>query len=81
LQSLALGKVRVLSKTPQSKEISASDVFTLNEGFTSKLIKVKVPQIVAKEVSEERQVALVLVVTPSHVARSHKRRLMRIAGF
>jgi cullin 3 len=58
LQSLAMAKPsqRVLIKDPKSKEIQKNDIFTVNEGFTSKLIRVKINTVSAKgEADPERQ--------------------------
>lgn len=59
IQSLAMAKPtqRVLIKEPKtSREIQASDVFTVNDGFTSKLIRVKINTVSAKGESDpERQ--------------------------
>lgn len=42
LQSLALVKGKnVLKKEPMSREIGEQDVFSFNEGFTSKFFKVR----------------------------------------
>eukprot|EP00117_Sycon_ciliatum_P030153 scpid29936/ scgid23840/ Cullin-3 len=50
LQSLAMGKLqqRVLLKTPKSKEIGPKDQFSVNDAFTSKLIRVKIQTVAAK---------------------------------
>ena len=44
LQSLALGKMtqRILIKEPKNKEIEPDHVFSVNDQFTSKLIRVKI---------------------------------------
>ena len=43
LQSLAVApKTRVLLKEPMSKDVKPSDLFSFNEGFTSKFLKIKV---------------------------------------
>lgn len=58
IQSLAMAKTsqRILIKEPKAKEIQSSDVFTVNDGFTSKLIRVKINTISAKGESDpERQ--------------------------
>jgi cullin 3 len=59
IQSLAMAKPtqRILTKEPRgSKEILPSDVFTVNDGFTSKLIRVKINTVSAKGESDpERQ--------------------------
>lgn len=53
LQSLALGKERVLRKEPKGKEVLDGDVFTWNEGYTSPLVRVKINQIQMKETKQE----------------------------
>jgi cullin 3 len=57
LQSLACVKGKnVLRKEPQSKEINQSDVFSFNEKFTSKLVKIKIGMVSAqKESDAEKQ--------------------------
>uniref|UniRef100_A0A8C4Q7Q7 Cullin 3b n=1 Tax=Eptatretus burgeri TaxID=7764 RepID=A0A8C4Q7Q7_EPTBU len=51
LQSLACGKPtqRVLTKEPKSKEMEASHSFTVNDQFTSKLHRVKIQTVAAKQ--------------------------------
>uniref|UniRef100_A0A8K9V173 Cullin 3a n=1 Tax=Oncorhynchus mykiss TaxID=8022 RepID=A0A8K9V173_ONCMY len=51
LQSLACGKPtqRVLTKEPKSKEIENGHVFTVNDQFTSKLHRVKIQTVAAKQ--------------------------------
>lgn len=58
IQSLAMAKPsqRILIKEPKAKEILATDVFIVNNGFTSKLIRVKINTVSAKGESDpERQ--------------------------
>ncbi|KAJ7392623.1 Cullin-3 [Desmophyllum pertusum] len=58
LQSLACGKAtqRVLTKDPKGKDILTTDVFSLNEQFTSKLHRVKIQTVLAKgELEPERK--------------------------
>jgi cullin 3 len=53
LQSLACVKGKnVLRKEPMGKEVEESDVFSVNDGFTSKFYKVKVGTISAQRDSE-----------------------------
>ncbi|KAG7671586.1 hypothetical protein KSW81_003717 [Nannochloris sp. 'desiccata'] len=53
LQSLACVKGKnVLRKEPMSKDISAGDVFSVNDGFTSKLYKVKIGTVAAQRENE-----------------------------
>jgi cullin 3 len=40
---------KLLSKEPKGKDIADNDVFTLNEQFTSKLYKVRVPLLAQKD--------------------------------
>ncbi|RNA24751.1 cullin-3 isoform X1 [Brachionus plicatilis] len=49
VQSLAMAKPtqRVLSKEPRQKEIVATDVFVVNDAFTSKLFRVKISTVSA----------------------------------
>ena len=53
LQSMILGKQanRVLKKDPPGREISKSDKIKVNDGFTSRLHKVKILSVTAKQVS------------------------------
>eukprot|EP00298_Acanthocystis_sp_HF-20_P013093 c20204_g1_i1.p1 GENE.c20204_g1_i1~~c20204_g1_i1.p1 ORF type:complete len:745 (+),score=218.02 c20204_g1_i1:55-2289(+) len=53
LLTLACGKFKVLKKEPQSKEISSTDVFSLNPKFTADKKKVKIPTISSKEMNQE----------------------------
>lgn len=43
LASLTLGKHRLLLKTPESKSIGRTDVFRVNEGFTDRMRRIKLP--------------------------------------
>lgn len=45
LQSLSLGKYRVLLKSTKGKQISPSDTFRFNSEFTAPLTKIKIPTI------------------------------------
>lgn len=58
IQSLAMAKPtqRILLKEPKAKEILPTDTFGVNNGFTSKLIRVKINTVSAKGESDpERQ--------------------------
>lgn len=55
LQSLALGKARVLLKHPKGKEVASDDRFTFNREFKYKLYKIKINQVQMKETVEENQ--------------------------
>ncbi|KXJ15047.1 cullin-3 [Exaiptasia diaphana] len=54
LQSFACGKAtqRVLIKEPKGKEMNPTDVFCVNDLFTSKLFRVKIQTVLAKGESE-----------------------------
>jgi cullin 3 len=54
LQSLAMGKAtqRILAKEPKAKEIENNHIFSVNDGFTSKLFRVKIQTVSAKGESE-----------------------------
>ncbi|KAK7737796.1 hypothetical protein SLS53_006416 [Cytospora paraplurivora] len=55
LQSLACGKVRVLTKHPKGKEVGPGDTFTLNRAFKDPRYRIKINQIQLKETKEENQ--------------------------
>eukprot|EP01135_Chromosphaera_perkinsii_P007936 Nk52_evm8s1073 gene=Nk52_evmTU8s1073 len=55
LQSLACAKYKVLTKTPKSRDVNETDTFKVNEGFESKLYRIKIQSISAKETEPERQ--------------------------
>ena len=52
LQSLACGKFRILLKEPRSKDILDTDRFSVNLDFSSKLYRLKIPQIVNRVETE-----------------------------
>ncbi|XP_031573108.1 cullin-3-like [Actinia tenebrosa] len=54
LQSFACGKAtqRVLIKEPKGKEMAPTDMFCINDQFTSKLFRVKIQTVLAKGESE-----------------------------
>jgi cullin 3 len=55
-KSLELGSFKqgknVLKKEPMSKEIEDNDMFYFNEGFTSKLFKIKIGTVSAQRETE-----------------------------
>ncbi|KAI5868127.1 Cullin-domain-containing protein [Durotheca rogersii] len=55
LQSLACGKVRVLTKHPKGRDVNPTDTFTVNKAFTDPKYRVKINQIQLKETKEENQ--------------------------
>ncbi|GLE07208.1 hypothetical protein PINS_up017205 [Pythium insidiosum] len=55
LQSLACGKVRVLTKQPKGKDVADSDVFVFNAAFTNQLYRIKINSIQMKETKEENE--------------------------
>ncbi|KAI0382938.1 Cullin-domain-containing protein [Hypomontagnella monticulosa] len=55
LQSLACGKIRVLTKHPKGRDVNPTDTFTVNKSFTDPKYRVKINQIQLKETKEENQ--------------------------
>ncbi|ROT35960.1 cullin-4A [Sodiomyces alkalinus F11] len=55
LQSLACGKVRVLTKHPKGRDVNPTDTFTINKAFSDPKIKIKINQIQLKETKEENK--------------------------
>ncbi|TRX94779.1 hypothetical protein FHL15_004240 [Xylaria flabelliformis] len=55
LQSLACGKVRVLTKTPKGKDINPTDTFAVNKAFSDPKFRIKINQIQLKETKEENK--------------------------
>jgi len=56
LQSLACGKLRVLSKQPKGRDIDPEkDTFTINLAFADPKYRIKINQIQLKETKEENQ--------------------------
>ncbi|KAK4225541.1 putative cullin [Podospora fimiseda] len=55
LQSLACGKVKVLTKHPKGKEIKETDTFSVNGAFTDQRFRIKINTIQLKETKEENQ--------------------------
>ncbi len=53
LQSLSLGKVRVLSKEPKTKDVESEDTFTYRRDFTAKLVRLKINAVQMKETVSE----------------------------
>ena len=51
LVSMCTPRHRIFTKSPKGKEIKEGDIFTVNESYTSKLKRVKVPLVSAKETS------------------------------
>ena len=49
LQSLSLGKARVLTKHPKVKEVEDSDQFTFNADFKHRMWRIKINQVQLKE--------------------------------
>lgn len=49
LQSLTIGKARVLHKSPKGKEIKDSDVFIYAEDFKHNRFRIKINQVMLKE--------------------------------
>ncbi|KAL7412007.1 Cullin family-domain-containing protein [Mrakia frigida] len=55
LQSLACGRIRVLSKHPAGKDVKESDTFSFNHKFEHEKLKLKVNQIQQAQSAEEDQ--------------------------
>lgn len=55
LQSLACGKVRVITKTPKGKDVNPTDTFVVNKGFSDPKVRIKINQIQLKETKEENK--------------------------
>ncbi|KAI8921457.1 Cullin family-domain-containing protein [Entophlyctis helioformis] len=55
LQSLACGKARVLTKTPKSKDVAATDMFEVNDAFENSYYRVKINTIQMKETAAEQE--------------------------
>lgn len=53
LQSLACGKIRVLTKSPKGRDVLDTDSFALDETFDHKLFRLKINQVQWKETFEE----------------------------
>eukprot|EP01012_Entosiphon_sulcatum_P037927 TRINITY_DN4889_c0_g1_i1.p1 TRINITY_DN4889_c0_g1~~TRINITY_DN4889_c0_g1_i1.p1 ORF type:complete len:769 (-),score=186.60 TRINITY_DN4889_c0_g1_i1:539-2845(-) len=58
LQSLAMGKYKLLLKTDDRKEIKETDEFTYNVDFQDRLRKLKIPNVVAKVNPKASQLVL-----------------------
>ncbi|KAJ3577326.1 hypothetical protein NPX13_g3240 [Xylaria arbuscula] len=55
LQSLACGKVRVLTKDPKGKDVNSTDKFSVNKSFSDPKFRIKINQIQLKETKEENK--------------------------
>ena len=55
LQSLACGKVRVLTKQPKGRDVAKTDVFSVNRAFADPKFRVKINQIQLRETKEENK--------------------------
>ncbi|GAA5899821.1 hypothetical protein JCM8208_004573 [Rhodotorula glutinis] len=55
LQSLACGKVRVLTKQPKGRDVDPGDRFAFNSEFKSDHVRIKINQIQQKETVEENK--------------------------
>ncbi|ETV85831.1 hypothetical protein H257_02392 [Aphanomyces astaci] len=53
LQSLACGKVRVLTKQPKGRDVADTDEFVFNASFSNQLMRIKINSIQMKETTEE----------------------------
>jgi len=66
LQSLACGRVRVLTKHPKGKDVRPTDTFSVNLAFSDPKVKVKINQIQMRESKEETK------ATHDKIARDRK---------
>lgn len=55
LQSLAVSKTRILIKKPMSKDVRLTDVFSFNDGFTSKFTRIKVGMVAANRAETDKE--------------------------
>jgi cullin 3 len=55
LQSLAMGKHRVLTKEPRVREIKGTDTFSFNNAFVSRNRRIKVQMVSAQKESDEEK--------------------------
>ncbi len=55
LQSLACGKVRVLTKHPKGRDVGKMDTFTVNKALTDPKFRIKINQIQLRETKEENK--------------------------
>lgn len=56
LQSLAVApKTRLLKKSPMSKDVKPTDVFSVNEGFSSKQIRFRVGLVAANKAENDKE--------------------------
>ncbi|KAL5350865.1 hypothetical protein ACLOAV_004436 [Pseudogymnoascus australis] len=55
MQSLACGKVRILTKHPKGREVAKTDTFTVNLAFTDPKFRIKINQIQLKETTAENK--------------------------
>eukprot|EP00755_Sulcionema_specki_P016611 Sspe_Gene.10480::Locus_3507_Transcript_1_1_Confidence_1.000_Length_2639::g.10480::m.10480/K10609/CUL4; cullin 4 len=53
MQSLCLGQARILLRKGGSKELDDADVFTVNEDFQHKHVRIRVNQVLLRETQEE----------------------------
>jgi len=53
LQSLSLGKARVLVKNPKTKEVNETDEFKYSKDFRHKLCRIKINQVQIRETVSE----------------------------
>lgn len=61
LQSLSLGKARVLQKAPKTKEVNDTDTFQFNKQFKHKLCRIKINQVQLKETVSRSDVCMLTI--------------------
>ncbi|EKX36222.1 hypothetical protein GUITHDRAFT_158687 [Guillardia theta CCMP2712] len=90
LQTLALSKYQILTKTPKGKEIADSDVFTFNRKFTDRQRKIKMSLLVTKDeklstkqtVDEDRKHAVeasIVRVMKARKTMAHQQLVMEVS--
>jgi len=62
LKSLSCGKLRVLKKTPEGKDVGEEDVFSFRNTFTDKRTKIKINTIQVRETVEENNETIERVI-------------------
>ncbi|RAL14630.1 cullin-4B [Aspergillus homomorphus CBS 101889] len=66
LQSLACAKYRVLAKKPKGRDVSKTDEFAYNPGFSDPKMRIKINQIQLKETKEENKTTHERVAADRH---------------
>lgn len=72
LQSLACGKYRILSKTPKSREVGETDLFSFNSQFSAPLAKIKIAVVAAAANRTETDIERSKTLSKLDDARKHQ---------